>query len=146
MKTLKVQFTRKPQFTPASLAERELSRIEWLVKAFFLRCYADGKGGRWEIGGYPLETGKEAAKSMTSKWFSPMWSFEAGLGRDGEFIDARKARHDQRIAWLANNPDAMKYFSTCWNYLLAVAKRNGEVSEPDHNQRGKYAMAAGYYG
>jgi hypothetical protein len=144
MKTLTVKFTRKSEFTPASLGARQLSRIEWLVKAFFLRSYGDGNGGQpW---GCPLESGKEAAKSMTSKWFSPMWSFEAGLGRDGEFCAARKARHDQRVAWLSKNPDALRYFAICWNYLLAIAKRNGEVSEPDRNQRGKYAMAAGYYG
>jgi hypothetical protein len=137
MKTTSVKFTRNPQFTPASLSVRELARIEWAVKALFERSYRDGEGGKnW---GFPLLSGKEAAASMTSKWFSPAWASDPDGGCNCQEVPARKARHDHAWAWLANNPNGMKYFSSCWNYLMAIAKHNGEVTEPTIHSRAYYA-------
>lgn len=133
MKTLTVKFTRKPQFTPANLTERELSRIEWLVKAHFLRS-AQG----WNEHNLDIFGGQDAVKDITSKWFAPIWRHEIGQGCDGEIVKARKARHDARVSWLANSPNAQRYYSTCWNYLLAIAKRNGEVIEPERHSRAYY--------
>lgn len=139
MKTLNVKFNRNPKFTSVNLNERTLSRIEWLVKAHFLRWYGGSIGVEAEV-----MYGNDAVADMCEKWFAPYWSWEYRAGLS-EFvcIPARKARHDKRIAWLANNPDARKYYSACWNYLIAIAKRNGEVIE-ERQSRGQWAMAMGY--
>jgi hypothetical protein len=137
MKTTAVQFTRNPKFTPTSLTARQLGRIEWLVRAFFERSYRDGDGGKpW---GCYLRSGKEAVKDMTSNWFTPAWAIDSDGGRNCAEVPARKTRHDSRISWLSSNADACKYFSSCWNYLMAIAKSKKEVTEPETH-------GAAYYG
>jgi hypothetical protein len=143
MKTTSVKFTRNPQFTPASLSARELSRIEWIVKALFERNYRPIPGEK--VNDFPLCSGKEAALDMTKKWFAPAWAVDPDGGRNCECVEGRKARHDARISWLANSPDGMKYFSSCWNYLVTIAKRNGEVQEPTRYSRAYYAEKTGLY-
>jgi hypothetical protein len=147
MKTLAVKFTRNPQYTPASLTERQLSRIEWLVKAKFEREVFCVNEHGWDM----TWSGKDAVKDMTTKWFVPMWSFDRkphpqyGTVEDWDAVEQRKARHDQRIAWLTNNKDAQQYFSNCWNYLVACAKRNGDLKVQEQHSRQWYAERRGSY-
>jgi hypothetical protein len=142
MKTTQVKFTRNPQYTPVSLSPRLLSRIERLCKAAFDRCYRDGKGGD---AGFPLISGKEAVADRTNKWFSPAWATDPDGGRNCQEVPARKERHSHMMLWLSTNPDAQRYYSNCWNYLMAVAKRNGEVTEPTRYSRQAWAEIRGSY-
>jgi hypothetical protein len=142
MKTTSIKFTRNPQFTPTSLTVRQLSRIEWIVKALFERNYRNINGKKSD---FPLRSGKEAAFDMTKNWFAPAWASDPDGGRNCQMVPERKANHDRRIAWLSNNPDAMRYFANCWNYLMAIAKRNGEVEEPTRYSRREWAEIRGSY-
>jgi hypothetical protein len=128
MKTTTVRFTRNPQFTPASLSSRELSRIEWIVKAYFLRTYRPDAAVQCD----PMR-GDEALKDL-SNWL-PTWRWEVATGPDY----GRRTRHQARLGWLLNSPDARKYFTSCWNYLLAIARRNGEVADNAKYTKAFYA-------
>lgn len=143
--TLSAKFTRNPKFTPASLDERTLSRIEWLVKALFKR--EAGDGGEFDMEFWPeFSSGKRMLSRETKRWFSPFWGWEhkAGLS-EITCINARKARHDKRIAWLSNNKDACQYFVNCWNYLVTIAVRRGEIKEPSRmSAREWYTLRNGY--
>lgn len=130
MKTTTVSFTRNPKFTPASLTARELSRIEWLVKALFERNYRPDAGAQCD----PMR-GDEALKDLAN-WM-PVWGWEVAQGIHSD--PSRKVRHQARLAWLLNSPAARQYFTSCWNYLLAVARRNGEVADNTKYTKAFYA-------
>ena len=135
MKTLNVTFTRKPQFTPADLSERQLSRIEWAVKASFLQNIAQYQAGKMD-----LVSGRDAARFC----FDENYCYPMVEGIDWATEKARKTElHQRRWNWL-DKASARKYFSTCYNYLLSIAKRNGEVIEPERH--GKAFYAERYYG
>ena len=134
MKTVAITFTRNPKFTPASLTERELSRIEWIVKADFLRLYRADAAISCDA-----MRGDEALKDLAN-WL-PTWGWEVCTGPD----HGRRARHQARLAWLLNNPAARAYFTSCWNYLLAVARRNGEVADNTKYTRAFYGERANGY-
>lgn len=146
MKCLTVKFTRNPKYTPASLSEHQLSRIEWLVKAFLERDLARHELTGWDVDLY----GKQALDHMTKNWFTPLWSFDRkphpvyGSVEDYSKVEARKADHDKRWAWLLE-PDASRYFVNCYNYLIAVAKNHGEVKEPARCGRAEWAQIRGSY-
>jgi len=133
MKTLDVKFTRNPKFTPVNLTDRQMSRIEWLVKATFARHLPRYVMGDWEI-----HSGKDALASLTTKWFAPYWMFEhiSGIPED-KIVPQRKIAHDHVMLWLTG--DCAKYFVSCWNYLLAVARNNGELHNAERHSRAYYA-------
>jgi hypothetical protein len=149
MKTLAVKFTRTPKYTPASLSERQLSRIEWLVKATFAReCQPDLVTGEISPDWYSeIASGKAMLARRLNKWFSPFWGWEHEAGmREGDCIDARKERHNRRMAWLSGDKDAQKYFVSCWNYLFACALNNGDVKEPRRMSNREYFELRNGYG
>lgn len=140
MKTLSVKFTRNPKYTPASLTNHQLSRIEALVKALFASRVLGGEA----------ESPKEALKNFKA-YNSQVWSFDFiehpvyGKTEDASQPARRTANHLRRWNWLYNGKDANKYFCNCWNYLLTVALRNGETSEPEKLSKSQYAQIYGSY-
>lgn len=124
MKTLRVKFPRKPQFTPASLAPQELTRIERLVKLTFGRCH-------------PASTTFERGEEQDRAQFYRSTALRESTHPTG-IIRAK-------MGAVLMNLDAFDYFCNCYRYLLAVARNNGELSEYQHSA-GKWAMASGYYG
>jgi hypothetical protein len=135
MKALDVKFTRNPKYTPAGLTEFQLTRVEWLVKATFSRHLPRYQAGDWDI-----HSGKDALASQTKKWFAPYWKSEHDAGvRESEILPQRKDNHDKTMQWMTGNPDCQKYFISCWNYLLAVARNNGEIKDAEKHNRSYYA-------
>ena len=136
-----VKFTRNPQFTPASLTPRLLSRVERLVSATFERNLRHYKTGDWDF----IWSGKEELAYRTTKWFAPFWKWEhdAGLS-EHDCIIAREKRHANTMRWLSNSPDAKKYFISCYNYLVAIARNTGEV-KVERLSRAQYAQIRGSY-
>ena len=125
-KTLKIKFPRSPQYTPSSLTEAELTRIERIVKVQF-RSYKD----RILSNGFSTYE-REAAFYALTFWYNP---------------PARINRKFQARALLwkqTDREDAQKYFTSCFNYLLACGRRNGELEEYRETS-GSYKVAAGYY-
>jgi hypothetical protein len=140
MKTLTVKFARNPKYTPASLTNHQLSRIEALVKALFANRVLGGEA----------ESPKEALKNFKA-YGAKVWAFDIikhsayGMVQDLSQQERRKNNHIRRWNWLYTNKDATKYFSNCWNYLLTVALRNNETSEPENLGKSKYAQIYGSY-
>lgn len=130
MKTTQITFTRNPKFTPSSLSARQLGRIEWLVKAYFSRSYSPAPNG---ITCDPMR-GDEALKDL--KNWMPVWRWEVEQGIHSN--PERPVRHQARLSWLLKNADAVKYFTSCWNYLLAIALRNGEIKHVEKHTRAWY--------
>ena len=120
-KTLKVKFPRNPQYTPATLSEDELTRIERLVKVCFGRTHKDPITNN----GYDRYQYNEAFSHLVF-WINPK---------------SKNVRF--RNAQILKNVDAQEYFENCYKYLLAVGRRNGELEEYRETS-GKYAMAEGY--
>ena len=141
MKTLTVKFSRNPQYTPSSLTAHQLARIERLARAFFLRTATGANELGWDM----VWTGKEAVVDMTTGWFAPVWRNEAGQGLDTEekITTARKARHSTRWAKVLT-PDGKKYFSNCYAYLIAIAKRNGDIQVESHSRQWYAERRGGY--
>lgn len=104
MKVLTVAFTRNPKFTPASLTDKQLARIELVVKCAFSRHLAKVNNGMEEV-----TSGREQAEYLSKKYY-----------------------HNSLYKWLTG--DSAKYFSSCWNYLLAIAKNNREIVIEEHNR------------
>jgi hypothetical protein len=142
MKALSVKFPRNPRYTPASLSEHQLCRIEWLAKAYFKRTLDDCVNYGCDM----VYAGKDAVRHFTTGWSAPLWKHEADLGRAHEIIQARKDRHSRRWSGILN-ADGKKYFSACYGYLIAVARNAGELPEQQRRMsRRQYAELRNGYG
>lgn len=132
-------FSRNPKYTPA-LSGTVLARIELIARLGFKR---------WLLGLDPrtiLDTdvidGKYALKHLVlQRYIGQMRMTETYTRETRE----RKAHLALSIYnWIRVNSDACKYYTSCWNYMLAIARSNSEIVIEHHGAAWYAERSSGY--
>lgn len=127
--TLSKKFTRDAKFTPAELSAEQLDQVERIVKA---------------------SISQRSLFSHVEKMTSPDDEPVFWLTRRMNPVEAAPfwggVDYTAEVELLKTREDARRYFKMCWNYLVAIAWRNGEFLQPHTATNRTWAMASGYHG
>jgi len=93
-------FPRNPNYTPASLSPESLLRVERLARVRFNRSFREN---------------------------TAFYGGEGAGGRFSHFLLTNHSSHPRNTiaSIIRDNPEAERYFESCVNYLVAIARNQG---------------------